>query len=112
MSRPFPFGALVPRRALDGCSRLDAAAIGRRACGISTAAIFIVIYDPPAADDLVRVLSGHGFRARKRTPFVVQVDGPASEATVERLFACWRETHGDIAAELITASRLENLTVV
>ncbi len=74
--------------------------------------MFIVIYDPPAADDLVEVLSGHGFRARKRTPFVVQVDSPASEATVERLFARWREAHGDVAAELITGSRLESLTAV
>ncbi len=74
--------------------------------------MFIVIYDPPAADDLVDVLSGHGFRARKRTPFVVQVDAGASEVTVERLFARWREEHDDVAAELVTASRLENLTAV
>ena len=74
--------------------------------------MFIVIYDPPAADDLVGVLSGHGFTARKRTPFVVQVDSPASEATVEHVFARWREAHDDVAAELITASRLENLTAV
>ena len=72
--------------------------------------MFIVIYDPPAADDFVEVLSGHGFRAWKRTPFVVQVDSPASEATVERLFAQWHEARGGIAAELVTASRLENLT--
>ncbi len=74
--------------------------------------MFIVIYDPPAADDLVALLSGHGFRAWKRTPFVVQVDSPASEATVERLFARWRETRDDVAAELVTAPRLENLTAV
>jgi hypothetical protein len=74
--------------------------------------MFIVIYDPPAADDLVGFLSGRGFRARKRTPFVVQVDAPVSEPTVERLFARWREAHDDIAAELITASRLESLTTV
>ncbi len=57
-------------------------------------------------------LSGHDCRAWKRTPFVVQVDSPASEATVERLFARWRETHEGVAAELVTASTLENLTAV
>ena len=74
--------------------------------------MFIVIYDPPAADDLAGFLSAHGFRVRRRTPFVVQVDAPASEPNVERLFARWREAHDDVAAELITASRLESLTAV
>jgi hypothetical protein len=64
--------------------------------------MFIVIYDPPAADDLVRALSGHGFRAWKRTPFVVQVDAPASEATIEGVFTRWRAAHDDVAAELVT----------
>ena len=72
--------------------------------------MFIVIYDPPAADDLVDFLSGRGCRAWKRTPFVVQVDSPASETSVEQLFSQWHEARGEIAAELITASRRENLT--
>jgi hypothetical protein len=74
--------------------------------------MFIVIYDPPAADDFVALMSGQGFRAWKRTPFVVQIEAPASEATVERLFARWHEAHDDVAAELITAARLESLTTV
>ena len=69
--------------------------------------MFIVVYDPPAADDLVRFLSGHGCRAWKRTPFVVQVDGSAGEANVEHLFAEWHERREEVAAELITSSRIQ-----
>ena len=74
--------------------------------------MFIVIYDPAAADDLVELFSRQGLRAWKRTPFVVQVDAPASEATVDALFARWRDARDDVAAELLSASRLENLTTV
>ncbi len=62
--------------------------------------MFVVVYDPSAADDLVVFLRGHGCQARKRTPFVVQIEAPAEEATVERLFSEW---HGrqDVPAELL-----------
>ncbi len=75
-----------------------------------SAAMFVVVYDPPAADDLARFLSDHGCRAWKRTPFVVEIEGSANEGNVERLFSEWREVRHNVAAELITRSRLENLT--
>ncbi len=73
--------------------------------------MFVVIYDPPAADDFVRLLTGRGYQAWKRTPFVVQIDAPADEATVDRLFTEWHDGH-DVTAELLTASSIRNLTRV
>ncbi len=67
--------------------------------------MFIVTSDPCAADDLVRLLRDHGCRAHKRTPFVAEIEPPATEAEVERLFAEWHETRDDVYAELITRAR-------
>ncbi len=72
--------------------------------------MFIVVYDPTAADELVLFLSEHACDARKRTPFVVEVDASADEANVERLFGDWHDRRDDVTAELITGSRLENVT--
>ncbi len=44
--------------------------------------MFGVVYDPPAADHLALFLSGHGCRAWKRTPFVVEIDASANEGKV------------------------------
>ncbi len=74
--------------------------------------MFVVIYDPPAADDFVRLLTGRGYQAWKRTPFVVQIDASGGEANAERLFAEWHGQRDEVAAELITPSGLENLTRV
>lgn len=74
--------------------------------------MFIVIYDPPAADDLVRFLWDHGCRAWKRTAFVIQIDRSPSEATVDRLLADWQERHEGVHAELLTQSRVRNLKPV
>ena len=72
--------------------------------------MFIVVYDPPAVDDLVQVLWSHGYRAWKRTPFVVQIDGSPREANVERTLAEWQEGREGVRAELLTLSRIGNLT--
>jgi hypothetical protein len=72
--------------------------------------MFIVVYDPTAADELVVLLTRHACEAWKRTPFVVEVDPSADEANVERLFADWHARRDEVAAELSTASRLENVT--
>ena len=72
--------------------------------------MFIVVYDPPAVDDLVRFLWRHGFRAWQRTPFVVQIDGSPREAIVERVLAEWKEGREGVRAELLTLSRIRNLT--
>ncbi len=72
--------------------------------------MFIVIYHPPAADDLLRFLWRHGCRAWKRTAFVIQIDGSPGEATVERLLADWQEHNEGVQAELVTPSRIRNLT--
>jgi hypothetical protein len=74
--------------------------------------MFIVISDPCAADDLVRFLCGHGCRAGKRTPFVVEVERPASEGDVERLLAAWEAPRENVAAELVAASGSRDLTPV
>ena len=74
--------------------------------------MFIVIYHPPAADDLLRFLWRHGSRAWKRTPFVIQIDGSPDEETVERLLGEWRDRHEDVQAELLTRSRVRKLTPV
>ncbi len=68
--------------------------------------MFIVVYDPPAADDLVRLLRRHGYRAWKRTAFVVQLDGRPDEAEVEHLLAQWLEARPYVRAELVTPSRV------
>lgn len=72
--------------------------------------MFIVVYDPTAADELIVFLGDHACEAWKRTPFVVEVDASADEASVERLFEAWHDGRDEVAAEFITASRLENLT--
>jgi hypothetical protein len=74
------------------------------------AAMFIVVYDPTAADELVAFLTRQACEAWKRTPFIVEVDASADEKNVERLFADWHERRDEVAAELITRDRLENLT--
>jgi hypothetical protein len=72
--------------------------------------LFIVVYDPPAAEDLLWFLWRHGFRAWQRTPFVIQIDGSPREANVERLVAEWNEGREGAQAELLTLSRIRNLT--
>ncbi len=71
--------------------------------------MFIVINDPPAADELVACLSRHGCHARKRTPFVVDVDASAGAANIERIFVEWHAARTQIRAELITGSHLEQV---
>ncbi len=82
---------------------------GRRS-PLPLAAMFIVVYDPTAADELVSFLARHACDAWKRTPFVVEVDASADETQVERLFADWHDGRDEVAAELISESRLDKLT--
>jgi hypothetical protein len=74
--------------------------------------MFIIIYHPPASDDLLRFLWRHGCRAWMRTPFVIQIDGSPDEEMVERLLGEWRERHEAVQAELLTRSRVRNPTPV
>jgi hypothetical protein len=74
--------------------------------------MLIVVYDPPAVDDLVRFLWRHGCRAWQRTPFVIQIDGSPREADVERLVAEWQEEREGVQAELFTLSCFRDLTPV
>ncbi len=73
---------------------------------VFSAAMFVVIYDPSAADDLIEFVSRQGYRASKRTPFVVHIDPSGRDRDVERVFAEWHGTRDEIAAELISPARL------